>query len=205
MKNSNAKGIKKLVKNEFVAKYGVLILIILAMMVGTAIVQPVFLNSSNLLNLLINNNNVFLTGFGMTFVIMAGGIDLAVGSLAALSGMFVAMLLSNGVGAGWAILITLVVCYGLGMLNGLIITKSKIAPFVMTLGTMTIYRGLAIAINDGYTIPISMEDPFTFLGNGSILGIPVPICIIAVVFLVGAFLLISYEYWAQCVCGGRKH
>ena len=132
MKNSNAKGIKKLIKNEFVAKYGVLILIILAMMIGTAIVQPVFLNPSNLLNLLINNNNVFLTGFGMTFVIMAGGIDLAVGSLAALSGMFVAMLLSNGVGAGWAILITLELCYGLGLLNGLIITNSKIAPYVMT-------------------------------------------------------------------------
>ena len=189
MKNSNAKSIKGLLKNEFVAKYGVLIFIILVMMVGTTIVEPVFLNPANLLNLLVNNNNVFLTAFGMTFVIMAGVIDLAVGSLAAISGMFVAMLLASGVGAIWAFLITLVVCYGLGMLNGLIITKSKIAPFVMTLGTMTIYRGLAIAINDGYTIPISIEDPFTFLGSGSILGIPVPICIIIIVFLIGAFLL----------------
>ncbi len=174
---------------EIFSKYGALVLIIVAMMVGTGIFQPVFFNASNLLNLIINNNNVFLAAFGMTFVIMAGGIDLSVGSLAALSGMFAAMLLAAGVDPLATIVITMALCYGLGMVSGLIVTKSQIPPFVMTLGTMTIYRGLAVAINGGYTIPISIEDPFTQLGTGNILGIPTPIFIIIVVFAIGAFLL----------------
>ncbi len=180
-KNSMAK--------EIFSKYGALVLIIAAMMVGTGIFQPVFFNTSNLMNLIINNNNVFLTGFGMTFVIMAGGIDLSVGSLAALSGMFAAMMLSSGVNAPATFIITIVLCYIVGMVSGWIVTISQIPPFVMTLGTMTIYRGFAVAINNGYTIPISLGDPFTKLGTGAILGIPAPICIIIVVFAIGAFLL----------------
>lgn len=184
-KNSNL----SIRSKEAFSKFGVLGMIIIAMGVVTSIFQPVFLNKSNLLNLIINNNNVFLTGFGMTFVIMAGGIDLSVGSLAALSGMFAAMLLQNGVGAIPTIIITLAVTYGLGMFNGFIVTKSKIPPFVMTLGLMTIYRGLAVAINNGYTISISITHAFTYLGTGSFLGIPMPIIIIIVVFSIGAFLL----------------
>lgn len=174
---------------EAFSKFGALTLIIIAMALGTSIFQPVFLNKSNLLNLIINNNNVFLTGFGMTFVIMAGGIDLSIGSLAALSGMFAAFLLEQGLGAIATIVITLIVSYGLGMLSGFVVTKSKIPPFVMTLGTMTIYRGLAVAINNGYTIPISIAHEFTKLGSGDLLGIPMPIIVIVVVFAIGAFLL----------------
>lgn len=174
---------------EIFSKYGALVLIIVAMMVGTGIFQPVFFNTSNLMNLIINNNNVFLTGFGMTFVIMAGGIDLSVGSLAALSGMFAAMMLSSGVNAPITFVVTLILCYVVGMVSGWIVTKSQIPPFVMTLGTMTIYRGLAVAINNGYTIPISLGDPFTKLGTGAILGVPAPIFVIVLVFVIGAFLL----------------
>ena len=173
---------------EAFSKFGAIALIIIAMGAVTSIFQPVFLHKSNLLNLIVNNNNVFLTGFGMTFVIMAGGIDLSVGSLAALSGMFAAFLLDKGMNALLAILITLACCYALGMLSGFVVTKSKIPPFVMTLGTMTIYRGLAVALNNGYTIPISITHPFTVLG-GQIFGISTPILLIIVAFIIGAFIL----------------
>jgi len=189
--------VKGLIKNndlrsgtkEALSKFGALTLIIIVMALGTSIFQPVFLKKANLLNLIINNNNVFLVGFGMTFVILAGGIDLSVGSLSALSGMFAARLLERGWGAIPSIIATLILSYALGMLSGFIVTKSKIPPFVMTLGTMTIYRGLAVAINNGYTIPISITHEFTNLGSGTILGIKTPIFIIIVVFAISYFIL----------------
>lgn len=174
---------------EIFSKYGALVLIILIMIIGTSMIQPVFLKSSNLVNLIINNNNVFLTACGMTFVIIAGGIDLSIGSLAALSGMFAALLLSKGFGAVSTVVITFILCFVLGMLSGFIITKSQIPPFVMTLGTTTIYRGFAVAVNGGYTIPIPMDNSFTKLGGGSVLGIRTPIFIIIVVFIISAFIL----------------
>ena len=177
-------------KSGPMSKFGPVLLVIILISVITAIFEPIFLAPSNWVSLLVNNNNVFLTAFGMTFVLLAGGIDLSVGSLAALSGMFAAKLLTMGVGAIPTIIITLVVGYALGMLSGFIISKTDIPPFVMTLGTMTIYRGLAVALNSGYPLPIAMTNSFTILGSGYLFGvIPMPIVITVITFIFSAIIL----------------
>ena len=135
---------------RFLKNYGGLVIVIIAMMTVTSLYNPVFLNSKNLLQLLINNNTTFFAGLGMTFVIISGNIDLSQGALCALATMLLAWLISMGVGSVPAILLTLAAGGLIGVINGVIVAKGKIHSFIATLGMTTILRGLAIALNRGY-------------------------------------------------------
>ena len=125
----------------------------------------------------------------MTFVILTGGIDLSVGSILALSGIVCAGLMKNhSVAPFIAILAALGVGITLGLVNGLLITIGKIAPFVVTLGMTTIARGLTLIYSKGY--PISgFDSKFRQLGGGYILGIPIPVLIFLSMIALGWFFL----------------
>jgi ribose/xylose/arabinose/galactoside ABC-type transport system permease subunit len=123
-----------------------------------------------------------ILAFGVTFVIITGGIDLSVGSILAIAGVLAAILSKNGSNS-----LLLPILGGLGaglfsgLFNGFIITKSKIAPFIVTLGTMTIGRGLALIFTKGR--PISgLPESFNYLGSGTLFGIPFPIILLIIVF-----------------------
>lgn len=159
------------------------ILALIILMVFVSILNPAFLQSNNLLNLM---RQLIINGFialGMTFVILTGGIDLSVGSTLALTSAIFAGLLQNGMNTGLAILIALVLGLVLGLLNGILITKGKLAPFIVTLATMTIFRGLTLVYTDGRPIAGPRDDfAFKFLGKGQFLGIPFQVILFILAF-----------------------
>lgn len=161
------------------------ILALIILMIFVSILNPAFLQSNNLLNLM---RQLIINGFialGMTFVILTGGIDLSVGSTLALTSAIFAGLLQNGMNTGLAILIALVLGLVLGLLNGILITKGKLAPFIVTLATMTIFRGLTLVYTDGRPIAGPRDDfAFKFLGKGQFLGIPFQVILFILAFLV---------------------
>ncbi|MBM7702501.1 ABC transporter permease subunit [Metabacillus iocasae] len=148
-------------------------LIILVVIVS--VLNPSFLEPLNLLNLLRQVAINALIAFGMTFVILTGGIDLSVGSILALSSALMAGMIVSGIDPILAILIGCLLGAGMGAVNGLLITKGKMAPFIATLATMTIFRGLTLVYTDGNPIT-GLGDSYLFqlFGRGYFLGIPVP-------------------------------
>ncbi|KKO54575.1 ABC transporter permease subunit [Paenibacillus sp. DMB20] len=148
-------------------------LIILVVIVS--VLNPGFLEPLNILNLLRQVSINALIAFGMTFVILTGGIDLSVGSILALSSAFVANMMVAGFDPILAIIIGCALGGVMGMVNGIMITKGKMAPFIATLATMTIFRGLTLVYTNGNPIT-GLGDSLTFqlFGRGYLFGIPVP-------------------------------
>lgn len=149
-----------------------------------------FLTVDNILTVLRQVSINALIAFGMTFVILTGGIDLSVGSILALAGSITAGMLASGMDPILAILIGLLAGAVMGAFNGLIITKGKVAPFIATLATMTIFRGLTLVYSDGRPIT-GLSDSLTFkmIGQGYFLGIPVPVVTMLAAYGILYFIL----------------
>lgn len=155
----------------------VLIVVILSVVNGD------FLTVGNIFNVLRQISINALIAFGMTFVILTGGIDLSVGSILALSSAFTAGLMASGMNTWLAVGIGLVGGLIMGAINGLLITKGKVAPFIATLATMTVFRGLTLVYTQGRPITGFKED-FALLGKGYFLQIPMPIIWMVIAFAV---------------------
>lgn len=175
---------------KYMSELTTVIALIILMAVIT-IINSNFLTANNLLNLLLQVTSNALIAFGMTFVILTGGIDLSVGSILALSSALTAGLLGSGMPVTLAILISLILGCILGMMNGLLISYGKLAPFIVTLATMTIFRGSTLVYTNGNPITKGLSDTFLFqfLGQGYIVGIPFPVIIMFIVFIVLYVLL----------------
>ncbi|MFD3446574.1 ribose ABC transporter permease [Microbacteriaceae bacterium 4G12] len=155
-----------------------------------SILDPSFLEPTNLFNILRQVSINALIAFGMTFVILTGGIDLSVGSILALSSAVVAGLMASGMNASLAMGIGLMAGLAMGVVNGVIIAKGKIAPFIATLATMTIFRGLTLVYMDGRPITgLGNSLTFQMLGRGYFLGIPVPAVLMLLTFAILYFIL----------------
>lgn len=167
------------------------VIALIILMAVITIINSNFLTANNLLNLLLQVTSNALIAFGMTFVILTGGIDLSVGSILALSSALTAGLLGSGMPVTLAILISLILGCILGMMNGLLISYGKLAPFIVTLATMTIFRGATLVYTNGNPITKGLSDTFLFqfLGQGYIVGIPFPVIIMFIVFIVLYVLL----------------
>lgn len=140
-----------------------------------AMLNDRFISPSNLSNLLRQVSINALISFGMTFVILTGGIDLSVGSILALSSALLASMITSGMNPEMAVIVAAVIGLCLGAVNGIIIAYGKVAPFIATLATMTVYRGATLVYTNGNPISGLTEDPiFTGLGQGDVAGIPVP-------------------------------
>lgn len=175
---------------KYMSELTTVIALIILMAVIT-IINSNFLTANNLLNLLLQVTSNALIAFGMTFVILTGGIDLSVGSILVLSSALTAGLLGSGMPVTLAILISLILGCILGMMNGLLISYGKLAPFIVTLATMTIFRGATLVYTNGNPITKGLSDTFLFqfLGQGYIVGIPFPVIIMFIVFIVLYVLL----------------
>ena len=175
---------------KYISELTTVIALIILMAVIT-IINSNFLTANNLLNLLLQVTSNALIAFGMTFVILTGGIDLSVGSILALSSALTAGLLGSGMPVTLAILISFILGCILGMMNGLLISYGKLAPFIVTLATMTIFRGATLVYTNGNPITKGLSDTFLFqfLGQGYIVGIPFPVIIMFIVFIVLYVLL----------------
>lgn len=130
-----------------------------------------------------------ILAFGVTFVIIAGGIDLSLGSILAVSGVVAALFADADAGnLGLSIFLALLVGTLMGTINGLITVFSKVPPFIVTLGSMTIGRGMALLISDGKPISNLLES-FNNIGSGDIFGIPYSILLLLISFLICTFIL----------------
>jgi ribose/xylose/arabinose/galactoside ABC-type transport system permease subunit len=154
-------------------QYGIFIVFSIICLI-ISFISPQFLTVSNWTIIITQVSINALLAFGVTFVIITGGIDLSLGSIVAVAGVSAAMLAHPD---SYPVLVPVFAGLFAGLLigafNGFIITKSKIAPFIVTLGTMTIGRGLALILSNGRPVS-NLSDSFVFIGSGKIMGIPCP-------------------------------
>jgi ribose transport system permease protein len=173
-------------------RVGILMVLIL-LVVLMSIFAPNFNRVDNLLNIARSISVNAILAAGLTFVILTGGIDLSVGSIVAVSGVVAVIAAIAGVPAPVAVVIGMAVGGACGLVNGVLTAYLALAPFIVTLGTMTFLRGLAYTITNGQPI-VSSDLNFKDLGNGYLLGIPVPVIAMVAVFLVAWFVLERTRY-----------
>ena len=154
-----------------------LTLILLA--IALAIATPHFLTAVNLASVARQTAVINIMALGMTLVIITGGIDLSVGSVLAVAGLFGTMAIKAGQPGLIAVVIGILAGLVCGLLNGLLITRLKIAPFIVTLGTLGAFRGLALVVSKGLPVH-DIPATFSYLGDGNLLGVPFSLWVLAV-------------------------
>ncbi|MGL4311325.1 MAG: ABC transporter permease [Paracoccaceae bacterium] len=177
---------RKIAWGRLLARYGVVLALALVIFFGWLRYDN-FLGSFNILSVLRYNAMFALVSLGMCFVIMTGGIDLSVGSVAALSSVAAAYASPYGLTPG--LLAGLGAGLVAGTLNGLIVTRLKIMPFIATLATMLAASGTALLLARNQSVSVSYDTAFTFLGQGNALGFPVPALIAIVAYIAGSVIL----------------
>jgi ribose/xylose/arabinose/galactoside ABC-type transport system permease subunit len=169
-------------------QYGIFIVFSIICLI-ISFISPQFLTVSNWTIIITQVSINALLAFGVTFVIITGGIDLSLGSIVAVAGVSAAMLAHPD---SYPVLVPVFAGLFAGILigafNGFIITKSKIAPFIVTLGTMTIGRGLALILSNGRPVS-NLSESFVFIGSGKIMGIHVLILILIFMFILCSVIL----------------
>jgi ribose transport system permease protein len=186
---------------------------LLLLLILGAFANPNFLSIDNLLNVLTRSAFIAIIAVGATFVISAGGLDLSVGSMVAFVASLMIMFMNSGVIADpvlmltAAIVLAVVIGAACGWANGIITTVFQIEPFIATLGTMGIFRGLTTWLSQGGAITLRSSDlqnlyrPAYF---GEVLGVPVPIIVIVVTAAVGAFVLYRTRYGRHVIAVGSN-
>lgn len=175
--------------STYVQEFGVLIALF-ALIIVIGAISPEFRTVDNFLSLLRQSSINGFIAFGMTCVILTGGIDLSVGSVLALTSAFCAYFLTMGVPAGLAMLISLVIGVAFGMVSGMLVTAGRLQPFIATLITQIVFRGFTMIFTEGKPIS-NLGDSFLFkfMGKGNLFGIPFPVVLFIVAFVVIWFVL----------------
>ena len=152
---------------------------------------PLFFTANNLVILTKHVALSAILAVGMTFTILTGGIDLSVGSVAGLSGIIAGYVItiSHG-GTIAAILAAIGVALIVGLVNGLLVVRARVAPFIATLGTLYMARGAALLTSSGRTFPnlASKSNAFAIVGQGSLIHIPIPVWLMLLVYCIDAFI-----------------
>jgi putative xylitol transport system permease protein len=194
-------------------RYGILLALLVACLV-LALINENFLSTRNILNVLRQTSINGILAIGMTFVILTRGIDLSVGSVAALAGVVAASLAttsSAGMVAGGPYPALLAIAAGLavgmacGGISGGIVARFRVPAFVVTLGMLSAARGMTLIYSGGRPIP-NLTDEFRWIGTGSIWGIPVPIFLLLGTFAVAHFVLTQTRFGRHVYAvGGNPH
>jgi erythritol transport system permease protein len=199
-------------------------LIALAVVVAFfSVMAPNFLSASNFLIMFKHVAITAILAIGMTYVILTGGIDLSVGSIAGLAGMVAGALILNGVTLqplgvvvypSVPVVIAVVLLLGgtAGLFNGVLVARFRIAPFIATLGVLYVARGAAMLLSNGATFPNLVGRPdlgnegFPLLGSASVLGLPVTVILLAVIAAIAAFVAKDTPFgrWVYAVGGNER-
>ncbi len=160
------------------------------------ILSPQFFELSNFRNILIQAAPLLVVSIGVTVVLLSEGVDLSTGGTISLTTVLWITFLKMGIPITVAIIMTLIIALFVGGVNGFIVAKGNIPPFIVTLGMASITSGVALVITQGYSIYF-FHPLFSRIVNSHLLYIPMPIVIAGVVFLVTWFLLYRTKYGAQ--------
>lgn len=186
--NSGDSAVKKIANKDTSQTISCLIALA-ALVILFSLMSPFFLTADNLTTVMLQTVTTALLGFGMTYVIISGAIDLSVAPTLAMSSVIVATLLSNG----FPIIVCLLGALGfgliLGFVNGLLITKLNLPAFVATIGTQMAIRGLALVFTDSRAVYISNRPEYRNLAQGRLLGIQYPVYIMLIIAVIATFIL----------------
>lgn len=191
------------------------VIALVVLLIFGALLSDAFLSVDNLANVLTRSAIIGIIAVGTTFVITAGGLDLSVGSLAALvAGVMILFMNSaaQSLGFGWAtvgfgMILALLLGGAAGVVNGFAIVKGRVEAFIVTLGAMGIFRSVLTYLADGGAISLDFElrDVARPIYYGDVLGIPMPILALLVVAVVGEFVLSKCRLGRHIVAIGSKH
>lgn len=179
-------------------------LILIIIIIGSSFVAPSFFTFSNMTNVIRQISMSAILACGMTFVILTGGIDLSVGAILGFSGALSASVMVSTGSVFLAVLTGLGAGLICGLVNGIFITHYDLPPFIVTLATMTLLYGSTLLFTKGAPIAIYNQS-YTFIGKGDVLGMPLPIIILIVIYAI-AFIVLSYTRFGRNVyaLGGNK-
>ncbi|MDQ2731764.1 MAG: ABC transporter permease [Armatimonadota bacterium] len=164
------------------------LLVLVLLLLFLALAQREFFDSNNIRDILVENSYVFIAGIGATIVILAAGIDISIGSMLAACSVTAGVLARNGLPLPVVILATLGMGSVLGLINGIFVARLQLPPIIVTLATMSIYRGAVTWYTQGQWIQ-NLPASFTYLGQGSFLGIPIPVWVAAFTAIAAAAFL----------------
>lgn len=173
-------------------EYGV-VLGFIALCIIITIAAPAFASQKNILNLLRQSSIIGIISAGMTFVIISGNFDISVGAVAALSGAVTMKLAASGYNIYLAILAALIVCGAVGLINGFIVAKVGIPSLITTMAMVSIVKGSMLMLTGGYPI----TETYAFLdklGNGYLLGIPIPVILFIVTVIIAHIVLTQTRF-----------
>ncbi|MDA8226336.1 MAG: ABC transporter permease [Desulfitobacterium hafniense] len=156
---------------------------LLVLSVAVSLLSPYFLRVQNIFNVLRQISVIGILAVGQALIIITSGIDLSVGSILGLMGVISALLASAGLHPILIFILAILIGCLVESINGLLVTKVRINPFIVTLGMMSIARGTSLLITGG--LPISIENPITFLGGGYVGPVPVPVILMFIVAIMG--------------------
>ena len=193
----------KRIKLFFINKNVILIYILLALIIIVSLYDPKFLSKSNIQNLMQQISVLGILSLGMNILMISGGLDLSIGMNISLSLCTITVLFSKGINLFLALLIGFFISVFCGFVNGIIIAKSNGLPFVITLGTMSIFNGIALVITGGESYSISGK--FTYIGQGKIWIFPVSI-IIFFIILILTFIILNMSKLGRLIfaIGGNE-
>jgi len=172
---------------SIILDYGIVV-ILLFLIIFFSFVANFFFSISTFLTILRQISITGIISIGMAFVIMTGGIDLSVGSIAGVSAVTAALLMRGKVPIFFACLLTVVIAFVYGFVNGMLITKIKMPPLIATLGIMTALRGIAFIITDGLPV-FGFSKTYSNFAKGNFLGIPYMVLMLAIMFFLALFVL----------------
>ena len=181
-------------------------ILILVLVVGGIIMtaaSPVFLTWPNLEAILLGLSVEGTIAVGMVILLVSGGLDLSIGSTLAFTGVVCGLALVAGVPAVIAIVLSLLAAFAVGLVNGLLIAKFKMNPFIITLGMMITIRGLLLVLAGGRAV-LNLPDSFTVIGQGRLLGIQYPIFVVIIMTVFGDLLLRNTRFFRQNYYVGGK-
>lgn len=191
---------------SFIGKHMLEVILVL-LVIAVSFTNKSFLSATNILNILRSMSMTGIIAFGMTFVIIAGEIDLSIGSTVALSGVIVALVSGGLSSAGImpiegaavvGILVSLIVCSLIGLFNGFLLTKFKMPSFIITLGMMNLLYGVAAVISKGFPVT-TLPSWYRTLGAGMLFGvIPVPAIFLVLTFII-TFIIMKYMKFGRSV------
>ena len=177
------------------SKYSIVFVFAILFLICTLLTNGKFASWNNVTTILRNSSTVGIIALGMTFVIISGGIDLSSGPVMATAGMVLVFLQGNGTPLFLAILACVAVTAVFGFINGIITTKIKVPPFIVTLAVGIIARSITMYLGNGATVTGNNQDTFfKSIGNGNIITIPTPFIIMIVVAIILTILLTKTKF-----------
>jgi len=174
----------------------ILLLVIIAFTIIMTLVSPFFLTRLNIEAILLALSVEATIAVGMVILLISGGLDLSVGSTLAFVGVVTGLALTAGVSSLPSILVGLMAAVSVGLLNGLLVAKLKINPFITTLGTMITIRGLLLILAKGRAV-LNLPKSFTVIGQGRLFGIQYPVFVLLIIVIGGDLLLRNSRFFRQ--------